>query len=182
LWNQFEAAIDQIAIDKLFAEKIAQVLNESHERACEATKGEMAESRNLLEQLDVRRDRLFDLFVANEMDRSDYERQNMRLKDQRNEIMSSLERAQLKINGAYMETAKSVLELATNAKTLWNQRSPEERREFLGLILSNQWLEGLTVRFELKKPLQVLSQMAQKQNWRPQRDSNSCPYRERVMS
>jgi hypothetical protein len=64
-----------------------------------------------------------------------------------------------------METAKTVLELATSAKSLWISKSPQERRELLDLILSNPILDGLTVRFELKKPFAVLVKMSEKEEW-----------------
>jgi hypothetical protein len=71
-----------------------------------------------------------------------------------------------------METAKTVLELATSAKSLWISRSAYERREFLNKVLSNPILDGLTVRYELKKPFAVLLKMNEKDNWCPGLDLN----------
>jgi hypothetical protein len=64
-----------------------------------------------------------------------------------------------------IETAKTVLELATSAKSLWIDRSAYERREFLNKVLSNPILDGLTVRYELKKPFAVLLKMNEKDKW-----------------
>jgi hypothetical protein len=61
-----------------------------------------------------------------------------------------------------METAKTVLELATSAKSIWITKSPQERREFLDLILSIPILEGVNVRYELKKPFAVLVELSEK--------------------
>ena len=71
------------------------------------------------------------------------------------------------IDGAYLETTKSTLELAINAKSLWNTRPPHERREFLDRLLSNPTLEGVTVKYELRKPWGVLAEMKQTEEWRP---------------
>jgi hypothetical protein len=89
--------------------------------------------------------------------------------------MLLLEKANLAINDASFETAESILELATDAKSLWLSRSEVERREFLSKILSNQVLDGLTVRYDFKKPFAVVAKMAGNEKWRTQRDSNSRP-------
>jgi hypothetical protein len=43
------------------------------------------------------------------------------------------------------DTAKSILELATEPKSLWLQRSPQERKHFLEKLLSNPMLDAKTV-------------------------------------
>ncbi len=75
-----------------------------------------------------------------------------------------------------MESVKSILELATSAKSLWIRKSAQERKEFLNLILSNPILDGVNVRYELKKPFAVLVKMSEnpeKEDWCGRRDSNS---------
>lgn len=84
--------------------------------------------------------------------------------------MFRLEEYQHIINGAQNETARSILELATTAKSLWNQRSPIERRQLLDMLLSNRSLSGSSVEFVLKKPFAVLAEMATNQSWRGLRD------------
>lgn len=71
-----------------------------------------------------------------------------------------------------MESVKSILELATSAKSLWIRKSAQERRDFLNMILSNPVLEGVTVRYELKKPFAVLVKMSEKEDWCPGTESN----------
>ncbi len=66
-----------------------------------------------------------------------------------------------------MESVKSILELATSAKSLWIRKSAQERKDFLNMILSNPILEGVNVRYELKKPFAVLVKMSEKENWCP---------------
>ncbi len=89
------------------------------------------------------------------------------LESERNEIVSKLREGQLRINGRMKENAKSILELAINAKSLWKDRSAPERLSFLKLILSNPTWDGQSVRYDLKKPFQLLCDMKQKENWRP---------------
>ncbi len=77
-----------------------------------------------------------------------------------------MERAQLDINGAALETAKSILQLATNAESLWKLATPQERRSLLDDLLYNPVLDGVSVRYEIIKPLRTLSEMKQDSKWR----------------
>ena len=86
-----------------------------------------------------------------------------------------MEQAQLQISDAGMETAKSVLELAITAKDKWIHRTPKARRELLDELLSNPVLDGATVRYEIKKPFLILSEMAQNSEWRARLESNQRP-------
>ncbi len=70
-----------------------------------------------------------------------------------------------------MESVKSILELATSAKSLWIRKSAQERKDFLNMILSNPILEGVNVRYELKKPFAVLVKMSEKEDWCARKDS-----------
>lgn len=57
--------------------------------------------------------------------------------------LAKMAETQEAIIGAFYETSEKILELAKNAETLWFSRSPEERVNFLKMILSNQVLDGV---------------------------------------
>ena len=88
------------------------------------------------------------------------------MQDEQVHYTALMEKAQLMINDAAGESVKSILELATNAESLWKRRSPEERRLFLEKLLSNPTLDVATVRYEIIKPLRTLSEMKENSNWR----------------
>ncbi len=96
-------------------------------------------------------------------------RQVKQVREERLRITEQLKHAQLAISDAGMETAKSILELSISAKSLWEKRSPLERRELLNELLSNPVLDGVTVRYEIKKPFRILSEMAESSKWRSSR-------------
>lgn len=182
LWNGLGAAVDEISISSELAEKIADALNQTHQRACDAVKREISEFTKALDEIEHRRNRLVDLMLEETLSKSDYRTQVTRLDHERKRLTEVLESAQLSISGSYLKTAKDVLELATRAKSLWIQRSPEDRKMFLERILSNPILEGSTVRYSLKKPFAVLAEMREELNWRPLPNSNRCLLRERELS
>jgi hypothetical protein len=43
----------------------------------------------------------------------------------------------------------------------------EERKELLNELLSNPVLNGVNIEFKIKKPFEILSQMASFNNWHP---------------
>lgn len=51
-----------------------------------------------------------------------------------------------------------------------------------GKLVCNPRLDGRTVRYDLRKPFDVISKMRRDEEWRPQRDLNSCYWRERPES
>ena len=115
-----------------------------------------------------------DMFAAGNIDADVFKRQQVRVREEREDLFNKLQDAESKADDAYLVTAQRVLELAKNAKALWNTRSPEERRDFLSKLLCNPVLNGRTVRFNLRKPFAVLAQMHGEGGWRPRRDSNPC--------
>lgn len=182
LWRFFEAALDAVNIPESFGKKIADALNANFEATKEATRRQIDDCRGELDELDRKRDLIFDLFAKKEINSDEFGQQRIRLKEERDRLLSKLEGFQNIINGSHIETSKTIIELAINAKSLWNQRSPIERRMLLDMMLSNRSLSGLSVEFDLKKPFKILAQMREKQDWRPQPDLNRCIYRERVVS
>lgn len=86
--------------------------------------------------------------------------------------LSKMAETQEAIIGEFYETSEKILELAKNSETLWFSRSPEERVNFLKMILSNQVLDGVTVRYNLKKPFAVLAAMKKTEEWCPGPDLN----------
>lgn len=123
----------------------------------------------VIEWLDGAEDGAYEDLRKGMLDDEGYRRRVKRVRDKRFEFTAMLEQKQHSITDAGFETVESTIELAKQAKTLWLSRSPDERREFLELILSNPVLDGPTLRYEMKKPFAVLAEMAKKEDWRSQR-------------
>ncbi len=182
IWGQLEPAIDAITITKQMAEYISNALNETHLKVKSAHKREIEGFKQGLINIDVRMDQLFDLFAKQSIDEETYKKQATRLKNERMVYADQLEQATDTINGVYLETSKSILELAITARAQYLLATPEARRAMFDKILSNPVLDDTTVRYDLKSPFAVLCEMKSKSDWRPQRDSNPCLSLERAMS
>jgi site-specific DNA recombinase len=171
LWKQFESAVESITITDEFSKLVADALNETHSKVSRARKKEIADYRAGLEAVEREEDKAYVDLRRGLLTEEMYHRQIARLRLQRNEFTKLLEGANSALDGAYLHTAQSILELAKNAKSLWLSRSPQERLDFLKLILSNPRLEGTNVRYDLKKPFATLALMKSEVEWRPHLDA-----------
>lgn len=164
IWEQFGDLINHITINEELAQDIADALNKTENKAHRVAELQIAEFKDKEKELQAREDKLL---LNNQIDQQAYERGLQLIRQGREDITNQLEALQKSLTNAVIETAKTVLELATSAKSLWIGRSTYERRELLKKVLSNPILDGLTVRFELKKPFAVLMKMKEKEEWCP---------------
>jgi hypothetical protein len=179
IWEQLGGVIDRINISEGFAKDIADALNKTEQKAHRVAELQIAEFKDKERELQSHEDKLFDLRIQGQITQQDFERQLQRIRSNRDSLTDQLETLQKSLTSALMETAKTVLELATSAKSLWITKSAQERKEFLDKVLSNPILDGLTVRYELKKPFAVLVKMAENVSWcasRPSRRTAYCVY------
>jgi hypothetical protein len=176
IWDQFETALDSISITESFAAEISEALNEAQRKTQSAIKREMAGFVEGIESTHKEEDELYQDLKKGIITEESYLRMVGQVRTQRIRFTKQLENAQLEISDAGMETAKSILELSISAKSLWKSRSPLERKELLNDLLSNPVLDGATVRYEIKKPFRILSEMAflsSNLKWRTRKGSPS---------
>lgn len=170
LWGQFGRALDAITITEALAQAVANELNRTHQQVRVQRKKEAGDYRLALTALEVREDELYRDLKAGVLDDAFYRRQLQAVRRERREYTEALEAANSALDDAYLETAKSILELAKEAKSLWLSRTPLERRGLLETILQNRALDGLTVRYEFRKPFEALVKMRERGDWRPHMD------------
>jgi DNA invertase Pin-like site-specific DNA recombinase len=170
--DQFEGAADAIEITSAFAEAVAHALNETHRAAAEAKKKTAEVYRAELRALEEKENRIFDRFDNGEIDRSMFDAQVARVRESRRAYFEKLHDADTEVDASYLDTARDVLELAKNARSLLEGRSATEKRDFLARLVCNPRLDGRSVRYDLRKPFAVIAKMRGSDGWRPQRDSN----------
>ena len=165
IMEQLAGSVSSISIREEFAQEIADALNATELKAQEAIRSEAAGYRRALKDLEIKEDKAYQDYNAGVLDVSGYLRQVQLIRADRDVFGQRLEQANLAINGAVMKTAKEILELATNATSLWKTAPRSERVEYLKKICSNPVLEGQTVRYDLKKPFLVLAKMKEDKEW-----------------
>ena len=160
--------VELIHIPKVWAAQVAVVLRATHEEAKRARKQQMAGYTAQLAALDGREDKLYEDFQAVILTEEKYKRDIKNLCQLREELTDLLRHHQGELNDAYIDTIETIFELASEAKSLLNQRSDEEKVVFLEKFISNSRLRGLSVEYDLRSPFEVIAKMRASGDWRPQ--------------
>lgn len=166
LLAQFEAAIANIEMPHALADEISAVLRETHEVVRAERRREIAVLKRTVEDVQAREDKIVALYVDGKLDEVTYQRQRELLLSEKHAAMDRLSAANDELDDKYLVTANRIFELAKQARTLWNQRMPAERRELLEMVVSNPQLDGSSVRYEMKKPFAILAEMTKGNEWR----------------
>lgn len=164
--DQCLGAVRKISIREDFRNELLSAVNETLVQTRRAVNDDLERYQSALAGLRSREDRAYDLLAKEVIDIEDYNHQRKRLQEEAAQYADLMQQAHLKIKEAAGETVESIIELATNADLLWNHMTNGERRELLDNLLSNRWLEGVTVEYEIVKPLRTLSEMKQDSIWR----------------
>ncbi len=172
IWNGFEPAIHAVSISADFAQKIADALNKNKEKTLDAARREISAYSGALKGLEDKEDRIYEDYRAGVLDSEAYKRQVERIRKDRRHYTELMAQKNLAITDAGLETAKSVLELATRAESLWNSKNSYERLDMLNKLQSNPLLDGSTIKYHLRKPYLKLVEMKKNQEWLPGRDLN----------
>ncbi len=164
--EKLSPAVRQISIAEDFRDELLAALNEAQTKARRAIKRDIENYQAALLALQEKENRTYDKYDCGEIDKDTYNQQRIRLQDEQLCYSELMKKAQLGINDVTNETVQSILQLATNAESLWQRRNSQERRNLLERLLSNRVWDGVSVQYELVKPLQTLSEMKQDKNWR----------------
>ncbi len=172
IMEQLSSSVREISIREDFRDELLRAVNETLLKMKRAVKDDIELFKAALAGLREREDRTYDRYDLGEIDKETYNHQRKRLQEEQVQFTEKMELAQLSINDAVGETVESIIELATNAESLWKHMTTEERRLLLDKLLSNRVLDGVTVRYEIIKPLRTLSEMKENEEWWREQDSN----------
>ncbi len=170
--DQLAGALDDIHITEVVAQQIADGLNETHKEVQAERRREAAKFERELKALDAKETRLVEELCDGGLPREVAQRQLERIQEERLRLTRRREAASAALDDRYLKTAADVLELAKSARTLWESRSPAEKRQLIERLVSNPTLDGVTVRYDLKKPFAILAKMAKGADWLGNQDSN----------
>ncbi|MDP2342689.1 MAG: recombinase family protein [Deltaproteobacteria bacterium] len=163
--GQFAAAVDAIHITDVLAIQIADDLNATHKEVQEQRRREGAKFEHALRELDVKEGKLVDEMFDGGLSRDVAKRQLERIQEERLRLTRQVQAAGEALDDRYLKTAADVLELAKSARSLWESRTPSEKRLLIERLVSNATLDGVTVRYDLKKPFAILGRMAKGTVW-----------------
>ena len=104
----------------------------------------------------------------------DYDKKCQELKNKQfknAEIMKNY----LKADQNFKITVNTVLSIASKAYELFESSNIEHKRKLINYVFSNLELEGVTLRYSLKKPFDLMVDCTTYNDWLRRRDSNPRP-------
>lgn len=163
LWEQFGQAVDDVTVSRRVAADIARAFRDHTQHVARNHKSRVEQLRLQLVESERKQDLLYTDFKAGVLPREMFDRLLTQERRVFLEIHGNLERAEVpnKSDSELIDSANGIIELATRAKSLWVRADPQTRKEVLDLILSNQWLDRTTVRYQLRNTFQALSGLKQ---------------------
>ncbi len=175
IWDQLGGIVQNISLPQVVADQIALQFNEQERQSLENSRKEFEESRQKMEILIRKQDQFYEDMVRGLIDEDDYRRMKVKNKEEigilkmklENNYQQSLEKVRVRLN--------FTLELAKDAELNWKSSTPTDRLMLLKNVTSNFLLDGLTVRYDLKKAFSILSQIKYNDHflkWCPARDLN----------
>jgi hypothetical protein len=118
-----------------------------------------------------RLEKLYESHLDGDIDQEFYQRKVVEYKATRDSIKNKLN-ATDKAEDSFYFTVDSLIRLAQKAPELLQCSEVEHRRRLINLVLQNLTLKDRQLRWEYKKPFDILARTAKTQNWLGMRDSN----------
>ncbi len=116
-------------------------------------------------------DNLLNLLIDKSITKTDYDKKFEELKDKQSRLGVELEEyTQADYN--YKNTVSTILNISRRARDIFDSSETYEKRAFIGFLLQNPFVEGKKLVFSLKKPWDVVLQLATTTRWLGDKDSN----------
>jgi DNA invertase Pin-like site-specific DNA recombinase len=171
IWASFLPLIDSLTLGAGIASQALKELRDDQRAQRAAHKKLVADLELMLKRIDSDLDRAYEDFRSQVIDREIFERQKAKLQTKKQETLRAFSRASIDKVDQAEKAALSTIELLKSAKSLWQSRSDAERLDFVLSLVSNLKLDGVTIRYDLKKPFEILSGVTTGEEWRTQRDN-----------
>ena len=101
----------------------------------------------------------------------EYDRKCHQLKTRQYQI-SDLIKKHLKADETFKITVNTVFSIASMAYELFESSKIEQKRKLINYVFSNLELEGVTLRYSLRKPFDLMVNCTTRSEWLGHKDSN----------
>jgi DNA invertase Pin-like site-specific DNA recombinase len=172
LLKQFAKVVELLTISDDFATQLLVHINQNQSSQSQRFSAQLEDLKLSLPIYDKKLMELYEDYKSGLIDQTDYKNFVNIQKQNKANSLSEIEKLEGSKSNIRLETIESTLQLAKDAKTLWEKRSDADKAVLLEKLLSNQSLNGVTVEFNLKKPFQMLSEMSRNSSWRRGWDLN----------
>jgi Recombinase zinc beta ribbon domain len=156
--NQLAEALRPLSLPEEDAAEVARVLRDSRKDIQAEQKQRLAVARARFEQLSVRIARAYEEKLDGKIDDAFFQRQRGAWELEQTQLHEEMERLG-QVDGASLDTAVRVFELANRAFDVYNRSDLPGRRRLLDLVLSNCELRSGVLIPTYREPFDILAEL-----------------------
>ncbi len=169
--EEIREVFKSIKIDDGILGTITEHLKKSHESEKVYQDNAIKELQNESSRIQVKLDRLLDLLLDKSITTDDYDRKCHQLKTRQYKISDQIKK-HLKADETFKTTVNTVFSIASMAYELFESSKIEQKRKLINYVFSNLELEGVTLRYSLRKPFDLMVDCTTRSEWLGHKDSN----------
>jgi site-specific DNA recombinase len=159
LWESLFKPIQEISLTSKMSDFILNHLKQANQMVTESADEVKTRARHRLAQMADKEDELYQHWSGGLLTKDTYTRHLEKLKHERQDIETSLIAVENSDRQEIEDKEISLLELCKDAESKWNELSEEERLALVKRLCSNFYLEGASLRFDLKLPFKKLLEL-----------------------
>ena len=160
-----------IKIDEDILEAITEHLKESHDSQKDYQRNAIKELQNESSSIQVKLDRLLGHLLVKRITTDEYDKKCQELKTRQYNINDQIKK-HLKADETFKITVNTVFSIANMAYELFESSKIEQKRKLINYVFSNLELEGVTLRYTLRKPFDLMVDCSTRSDWLGHKDSN----------
>lgn len=169
--NQVYEVLDQIQISQSIVDELIADLKDKHDNIQLYYRDAIADVRKRIAAATEKKGILYDDRLSGRITVDEYDKYATRLESEIEELDNKL--VDLTNNDKSFDVSRSyLLELASKARTIFENSKPEQKNKILKLLFSNLKINQKRLQFNLLEPFNTLSSMSKTRNWLPRSDSN----------
>lgn len=172
--EQYLEALKKISLPKDIVEFTRDALLSSHKEEREFRETQVRNLTARYKKLETFIDKLYTDKLEQTIEHSYWERRTAEYKSEQEDISVRID-ALRRSNTEYMLEGVKLMEIANSASKLFLLMDKDEKRELIGLVLSNPKIKDANIRYDYKKPFDMFVNVTELKKWRERRDSNSRP-------
>jgi site-specific DNA recombinase len=152
-------------------ERIKEALNSTHDAKNKFQDSQLTELNIRRSQLTARIRRTYDMLADGSITPEVYEENRQRYEEELNDVKRKIDRLDTADEEFYI-TASYLLRIFEYAGKIYEVAEVDEKRQIIGLVLSNLKLEDKNLDFNLKEPFATVFQLAKSSLWQGYVESN----------
>ena len=172
--DALSASLNSITLSPQIIEWTKEALLESSQNEKEYRTASIKSFTDRYQRLDTFISKAYEDKLEDRIEPELWERKTATWKQEQREIENQLT-ALRQANTGYLENGIKMMELASHASELFKSATTEEKRELVGLVLSNPILKDGTIEYSYKMPFSMFTNVVNLEEWRGGRDSNPRP-------